>query len=201
MERIFIYKLSIYKFSMNRITWLIQQFQFTYLELAHLFLVSTTLIHMFHKGKRKLPVRNQGLLDHPLFDPYSIREEMARLPVPEWEDPDREIRIVETKTRRNRLFLDQIKGSKQLEAMKERRLTLHRILYHTRNLPFTHKGGESLVELKWINLKAEAREELESLTVEERRKLEKKLVLIGAEMQLMDQWLEEDRRGASETAG
>jgi hypothetical protein len=182
---------------MNRITWLIEQFQFTYRQLGQMLLVSPPLVHMFHNDKRKLPARNQGLLDHPLFAPYPIREEMALHPVPEWEDPDKAIRILETEMRRNRLFLERRKVSDQLEAIKERRLTLHRILYHTRNLPYSNEGGESMIELKWMNLNDEAREELESLTVEERRKLEKKLVLIEAEMQLMDQWLEEDRPDSS----
>jgi hypothetical protein len=182
---------------MNRITWLIQQFQFTYRQLSALLLVPPSIVHRFHNDKRKLPSRNQGLLDHPLFAPYPIREEMAVLPVPEWEDPDKEIRILETEMRRNRLFLERRKVSDQLETMKERRLTLNRILYHTRNLPYTNNGGESMIELKWMNLNAGATDELESLTVEERRKLEKKLVLIEAEMKLMDQWLEEDRGGGS----
>jgi hypothetical protein len=35
--------------------------------------------------------------------------------------------------------------------------------------------------------------EMESITVEDRRKLEKKMGLINAEMELMQQWLEEDK--------
>jgi hypothetical protein len=38
---------------------------------------------------------------------------------------------------------------------------------------------------------------LESLTVEERRKLEKKIVLIDAEMQLMQQWRNEVKNPGS----
>jgi hypothetical protein len=178
---------------MNRITWLIEQFQFTYRQLSDLLLVPPSIVHRFHNDKRKLPARNQGLLDHPLFAPYPIREEMAHLIEPKWEDPDKEIRILETETRWNVLFLERRKVANQLDSMKERRLTLHRILYHTRNLPFTHKGGESLIELKWIVLKSETREELESLTVEDRRKLEKKIAIIDAEMQLLQQWLDEDK--------
>jgi len=178
---------------MYRITWLIEQFKFTYRQLSALLHVPPSIVHRFHNDKVNLPVRNQTLLDHPLFAPYPIREEMALLPEPQWEDPYKDIRILETQTRRNLLFLEKRKISKQLEAMKERRLILHRVLYHTRNLPFSYKGGESLVEMKWIILKVDAREELELLTVAERRKLEKKIVLIDAEMQLMDQWLEEDK--------
>ena len=178
---------------MNRINWLTEQFQFTYRELAKMLHVSPSLVHLFQNDKRNLPVRNQALLDHPLFAPYPIREEMALLPEPQWEDPDKDIRILETQTRRNLLFLERRKISRQLDAMKQRRLILHRVLYHTRNLPFSYKGGESLIEMKWIILKVDAREELDSLTVAERRKLEKKVALIDAEMQLMDQWLEEDR--------
>jgi hypothetical protein len=178
---------------MHRITWLIEQFQFTYRHLAQLLHVSPDLVHRFHNDKRKLPARNQELLDHPLFAPYPIRDEMSLLPEPEWEDPDKDIRILETKLRWNRLFLERKKVSNQLDAMKERRLTLNRILYHTRNLPVSHKGEESLIEMKWIVLKNEAIEELETLTVEDRRKLEKKIALINAEMQLMQQWLDEDK--------
>jgi hypothetical protein len=177
---------------MHRITWLTEQFQFTYRQLAKMLHVSPSLVHLFQNDKRNLPVRNQALLDHPLFAPYPIREEMALLPEPLWEDPDKDIRILETQTRRNLLFLERRKVSGQLNALKERRLVLHRVLHHTRNLPFSYKGEESLVEMKWIILKVDAREELELLTVAERRKLEKKIVLIDAEMQLMDQWLEED---------
>jgi hypothetical protein len=182
---------------MKRISWLIEHFQFTYRQLAQLLHVSPDLIHRFHNDKRKLPARNQELLDHPLFAPYPIREEMVLLPEPEWKDTDKEIRFLETEMRWNLLFLERRKVFNQLHAMKKRRLTLHRILYHTRNLPYSNEGGESMIELKWMNLNDEAREELESLTVEERRKLEKKLVLIEAEMQLMDQWLEEDRPDSS----
>jgi hypothetical protein len=178
---------------MHRITWLIEQFQFTYRQLAKMLHVSPSLVHLFQNDKRNLPVRNQALLDHPLFAPYPIREEMALLPEPEWEDPDKEIRILETQMRRNLLFLEKRKASSQLEAIKERRLVLHRVLYHTRDLPFSYKGGESLIEMKWIVLKIDAREEIESLTVAERRKLEKKIFLLDAEMKLMDQWLEEDK--------
>jgi hypothetical protein len=178
---------------MHRISWLIEQFQFTYRQLAQLKHVSPDLVHRSHNDTRKLPARNQGLLDHTLFAPHPIREEMALLPEPEWEDPDKEIRILATETRWNLLFLERRKVFNQLHAMKKRRLTLHWILYHTRNLPFSHIGGESLIEMKWIVLKDEAIEKLESLTVEKRRKLEKKLVLIDAEMQLMKQWLDEDR--------
>ena len=186
---------------MYRITWLIEQFQFTYRQLSALLHVPPSMVHRFHNDKINLPVRNQALLDHPLFAPYPIREEMALLPEPQWEDPDKDIRILETQTRRNLLFLERRKISRQLDAMKQRRLVLHRVLYHTRNLPFSYKGGESLIEMKWIILKVDAREELESLTVAERRKLEKKIALIDAEMQLMDQWLEEDRlSGAAPTA-
>jgi hypothetical protein len=187
---------------MHRITWLTEQFQFTYRQLAKMLHVSPSLVHLFQNHKRNLPVRNQALLDHPLFAPYPIREEMALLPEPQWEDPDKEIRILETQTRRNLLFLERRKVSGQLTALKERRLVLHRVLYHTRNLPFSYNGGESLIEMKWIILKVDAREELELLTVAERRKLEKKIVLIDAEMQLMDQWLEEDRlSGPAPTEG
>ena len=187
---------------MNRITWLAEQFQFTYRQLAKMLHVSPSLVHLFQNDKRNLPVRNQALLDHPLFAPYPIREEMALLPEPQWEDPDKDIRILETQTRRNLLFLERRKISRQLDAMKQRRLILHRVLYHTRNLPFSYKGGESLIEMKWIILKVDAREELDSLTVAERRKLEKKIALIDAEMQLMDRWLEEDRlSGAAPAEG
>jgi len=185
---------------MNRITWLAEQFQFTYRQLAKMLHVSPSLVHLFQNDKRNLPVRNQALLDHPLFAPYPIREEMALLPEPEWEDPDKEIRILETQMRWNLLFLEKRKVSGQLDALKQRRLVLHRVLYHTRDLPFSYKGGESLIEMKWIVLKIEAREELESLTVAERRKLEKKIFLIDAEMQLMDQWLEEDKGPGSSPA-
>ena len=185
---------------MNRINWLTEQFQFTYRELAKMLHVSPSLVHLFQNDKRNLPVRNQALLDHPLFAPYPIREEMALLPEPQWEDPDKDIRILETQTRRNLLFLERRKISRQLDAMKQRRLVLHRVLYHTRNLPFSYKGGESLIEMKWIILKVDAREELDSLTVAERRKLEKKIVLIDAEMQLMDQWLEEDKESGAASA-
>ena len=185
---------------MKRISWLIEQFQFTYRQLAQLLHVSPDLVHRFHNDKRNLPARNQELLDHPLFASYPIREEMALLPEPGWEDPDKEIRILATETRWNFLFLERKKVSNQLDGMKERRLTLHRILYHTRNLPFSHVGGESLIEMKWIVLKNEAMEELKSLTVEERRKLEKKLVLIDAEMQLMQQWRDEDKGHGSNQA-
>ena len=178
---------------MYRITWLIEQFQFTYRQLAKMLHVPPSIVHRFHNDTRKLPVRNQALLDHPLFAPYPIREEMALLPEPEWEDPDKEIRILETELRRNLLFLEKRKVSGQLDALKERRLVLHRVLYHTRNLPFSYKGGESLVEMKWIILKVDSKEELESLTVAERRKLEKKIFLLDAEMQLMQRWLEEDK--------
>ena len=178
---------------MHRITWLTEQFQFTYRQLAKMLHVSPSLVHRFHNDKRNLPVRNQALLGNPLFAPYPIREEMALLPEPQWEDPDKEIRILETQMRWNLLFLEKRKVSGQLDAMKERRIILHRILYHTRNLPFSYKGGESLIEMKWINLKVDAREELESLTVAERRKLEKKIALIDAEMQLMQRWLDEDK--------
>jgi hypothetical protein len=41
---------------------------------------------------------------------------------------------------------------------------------------------------------------LETLTVEERRKLEKKIVLIDAEMQLMQRWLDEDKGPESNPA-
>jgi hypothetical protein len=185
---------------MKRISWLIEQFQFTYRQLAQLLHVSPDLVHRFHNDKRNLPARNQELLDHPLFASYPIREEMSLLSEPGWEDPDKEIRILATETRWNLLFLERKKVSNQLDAMKERRLTLHRILYHTRDLPFTHKGGESLIEMKWIVLKSEAREELESLTVEDRRKLEKKIALIDAEMELMQRWLDEDNLHGSRQA-
>lgn len=42
--------------------------------------------------------------------------------------------------------------------------------------------------------------EMESLNVEDRRKLEKKIVLIDTEMQLMQQWLEEDKDPGSNLA-
>lgn len=141
-QRIFVAVISVDKFSMKRITWLIEQFQFTYRQLAQLLHVSPDLVHRFHNDKRKLPARNQGLLDHPLFAPYPIRKEMSLLPDPEWEDPDKEIRNLETETRWNLLFLERRKVSNQLDAMKDRRLTLLRILYHTRNLPYSRKGGE-----------------------------------------------------------
>jgi len=185
---------------MHRITWLTDQFHFTYRQLAKMLHVSPSLVHRFHKDTRKLPVRNQALLDHPLFAPYPIREEMALLPEPEWEDPDKEIRILETQMRWNLLFLEKRKISGHLETIKERRIILHRILYHTRNLPFSFKGGESLIEMKWIIQKVDAKEELESLTVAERRKLEKKIFLLDAEMQLMQRWLEEDKGPGSATA-
>jgi hypothetical protein len=178
---------------MHRITWLSEHFQFTYRQLAKMLHVSPSLVHRFHNDTRKLPVRIQALLDNPLFAPYPIREEMALLPEPQWKDPDKEIRILETQMRWNLLFLEKRKVSGQLDAMKERRTVLHRILYHTRNLPFSSKDGESLIEMKWINLKVDAREELESLTVAERRKLEKKIALIDAEMQLLQKWLDEDK--------
>jgi len=177
---------------MYRITWLMEQFQFTYRHLGKLLHVPASILHRFHHNKRKLPVRSQGLLDHPLFAPYPIREEMANLPEQEWEDPDKEIRFQETEARRINLFLEKIKTSKQLQAMKDRRVHLQRILYHTRNLPFTFEGGESLVELKWIYLRSLAREELASITLVDRRKLEKKIVLIDAEMKWLQEWLDEN---------
>jgi hypothetical protein len=182
---------------MNRITWLLKEFGFTYRQLAEILRVSPALTHLFHNQKRKLPVRSQALLDHPLLAPYPIAEEMALLPEPAWEDPDREIRILETEIRRNRLILEKRKVSGQLEAMKERHRRLHVILYHTRALPFTFIGGETLVELWWINLKALARQELESLTIAARRKLETKMVVMDAEIQLLQRWLAEERGSTS----
>ncbi len=197
MKRIFVTRILFTKFSMNRITWLLKEFGFTYRQLAGILRVSPALTHLFHNNKRKLPVRSQALLDHPLFAPYPIREEMAALPEPVWEDTERDIRILEMEVRRNRLIVDQWKLRKQMEAMKNRHRSLHVVLYHTRDLPFTYKGGESLVELWWINLKALARQELEFLTVAARRKLETKIALMEAEIQLLHLWLDEEESSTS----
>ena len=42
--------------------------------------------------------------------------------------------------------------------------------------------------------------EMESITVEDRRKLEKKMGLINVEMELIQQWLDEDKGPASNLA-
>lgn len=178
----------------NRIKWLCEEVGLQYRTLAEFFRVSVPLIHMVGTHKRELPRNKRALLDDPLFAPYDIREDMAKLPPPAWDDSDKEHRLIMMNFRETRLKWLIIVATKALEKRKEQFRQHHTILYHTRNLPEKSIGEIGRVANWWIMLKNAALLELldPMFSLTSRRKLELKLALLEAELQEIERWKKED---------
>ena len=180
--------------SSNRIKWLCEEVGLQYRTLAEFFRVSVSLIHMVGTYKRDLPRKKQALLDDPLFAPYDIREEMAKLPPPAWQDSKKEDRVIRMNFREVRLRWLIIVATKALEKRKEQHRQHHSILYHTRNLPQSSDAEIGLVEQWWILMKNIAQLALMEppFSLSARRKLELRIALIRTELQEIERWKRED---------
>ena len=178
---------------MERIAWLINSFGFTYRQLSDIFPAAPSLLHRFQFNKRKLPAKSQTLLSDSLFNPYAIEDEMAGLPPPPWQDPDEAMRQLEMEVRFKKLTSEIHKANANLESFKKQHQQYHTILYHTRHLPYTSQGNETLVELWWIVIKAKTRATLYSFTLVALRKKELKIALMQEERLMLGKWIEEDK--------
>ena len=178
----------------NRIQWLAQSFGISYKMLADFFRVSPELIQKVAQGKRKLHPSGQKFISDSLFSPYPIENEMANLPAPKWPDPEQEIRKKEMALRLYKVISEIQKQRTAFQNLTKRHQQCHAILFHTRQLPFTFEGTESLAEKWWIVAKAQAREALYSFTLTELRKKELKLALLLEEKKMLEKWLGEDER-------
>jgi hypothetical protein len=181
--------------SFNRIQWLPQELGISTRVLAKFFNVSHTLVHLASQGKRTLPTRKQEYLNDPLFDPYDIRSELKAMEPLLWEDERKEVRIMDMKMRVLRLESDLLNARKDLDSLVERHRLHRAVMHHTRHLPDSTDGIESIVQMWWIVMKNTAWLALNSpvFSLTARRKLEMKIVLLQAEMNQLQIWLGEER--------
>jgi hypothetical protein len=181
--------------SINRIQWLSQELGISIRVLANFLRLSPSLVHFASANQRTLPARKQEYLNDPLFDPYDIRSElMAKEPLV-WEDEKKEVRIMDMKMRVLRLESDLLNARKDLDSLVERHRLHRAVMHHTRHLPDSTDGIESIVQMWWIAMKNTAWLALNSpvFSMTARRKLEMKLVLLQAEMNQLQTWLGEER--------
>jgi hypothetical protein len=178
----------------NRIKWLCEEVGLQYRTLAEFFRVSVPLIHMVGNHKRDLPRQKRALLDDPLFAPYNIGEEIAKLPPPAWDDSDKKHRVIMMNYRDKKLQWLIIATTKALEKLKDKHRKHHTVLYHTRHLPDQSGKEVGRVENWWILLKNTALFELMEpmFSLSNRRKLELKLALLKTELQEIERWKRED---------
>ena len=102
---------------------------------------------------------------------------------------------MDMKMRVLRLESDLLHTRKDLDSLVERHRLHRAVMHHTRHLPDSTDGIESIVQMWWIVMKNTAWLALNSpafsLTV--RRKLEMKIVLLQAEMNQLQIWLAEEQ--------
>jgi hypothetical protein len=179
----------------NRLKWLSEELGVSYRAVATFLRVSHSLLIKASTYQRTLPARKQGYLNDPLFDPYDIRSELKAMEPLVWEDGKKEVRIKDMEMRVLRLEANLLNARKDLDSLVERHRLHRAVMHHTRHLPDSTDGIESIVRMWWIVMKNTAWLALHSpafsLTV--RRKLEMKIVLLQAEMTQLQIWLAEER--------
>jgi hypothetical protein len=182
---------------MDTLLWLIQTFGIAANQLADHFRVSPSLFHKASKGKRPLPKQAQRLFSDPLFQPYRVEEEMALLPARQWPDPNEAAYKKETEMRLLWLTEEIRKQSTQLENLTKRQQQLFALLHHTRHLPFSATGNETLPQLWWVVARGKAGLALDNLTHWVLRKKSLKITLLLTEKNILETWMEEDKSRAA----
>jgi hypothetical protein len=127
--------------------------------------------------------------------PYDIRSELKAMEPLVWEDEKKAVRIKDMEMRVLRLESDLLNARKDLDSLVERHRLHRAVMHHTRHLPDSTDGIESIVRIWWIVMKNTAWLALNSpvFSLTARRKLEMKIVLLQAEMNQLQTWLAEEQ--------
>lgn len=173
---------------MDKLKWLMTEFGFSLRQIADMLDVSASLVHKALLGQRRLGPTPTKILEDSLFTPYPIEVDESKLT---WADPDPEWRIKEMSVRRLNLQTAIAALEKKMEDTKARHRKLHTLLQHTRHLPLTPAGGESLIVQWWILQRAKASYALLSFTRRKMDAMQIESTKMKAELLLINEWLEE----------